>query len=99
MATIKELAAYTGLSPSTVSIVLGGKAQQRKIPESTQRRVQEAAQALGYRPNISARRLRDPEAKESMVVAVFWTEDFRAPMMVRFLRGLRRAIEAQGGRL
>ena len=97
MATIKELAAYTGLSPSTVSIVLGGKAQQRKIPESTQRRVQEAAQALGYRPNISARRLRDPEAKESMVVAVFWTEDFRAPMMVRFLRGLRRAIEAQGG--
>ena len=77
MATIKELAAYTGLSPSTVSIVLGGKAQQRKIPESTQRRVQEAAQALGYRPNISARRLRDPEAKESMVVAVFWTEDFR----------------------
>ena len=45
MATIKELAAYTGLSPSTVSIVLGGKAQQRKIPESTQRRVQEAAQA------------------------------------------------------
>ena len=97
MATIKELAAYTGLSPSTVSIVLGGKAQQRKIPESTQRRVQEAAQALGYRPNISARRLRDPEAKESMVVAVFWAEDFRAPMMVRFLRGLRRAIQAQGG--
>lgn len=72
MATIKELAAYTGLSPSTVSIVLGGKAQQRKIPESTQRRVQEAAQALGYRPNISAR----PPAQTPRPRRAWWWRSF-----------------------
>ena len=96
MATIKELAAYAGLSPSTVSIVLGGKAEERGIPQATCARVLEAARVLGYRPNLSARRLRDPKAGGGMTIAVFWAEDFRAPMMVRFLRGLRRAIETQG---
>ena len=47
MATIKELAAYTGLSPSTVSIVLGGKAEERGIPQATCQRVLEAARVLG----------------------------------------------------
>ena len=96
MATIKELAAYTGLSPSTISIVLGGKAQERGITQATCQRVLEAAKVLGYRPNLSARRLRDPQAGGGLVIAVFWAEDFRAPMMVRFLRGLRREIAAQG---
>ena len=97
MATIKELAAYTGLSPSTVSIVLGGKAEQRKIPPATCRRVMEAARALGYQPNLSARRLRDPNSPAGLVIGVFWAQDFRAPMMVRFLRGLRSAVQAQAG--
>ncbi len=96
MATIKELAAYTGLSPSTVSIVLGGKAEERGIPQATCQRVLEAARVLGYRPNLSARRLRDPQASGGLVIAVFWAQDFRAPMMVRFLRGLRRAVAEQG---
>lgn len=97
MATIKELAAYAGLSPSTVSIVLGGKAQERKIPPATCQRVLEAARALGYQPNLSARRLRDPKSRPGLVIGVFWAQDFRAPMMVRFLRGLRAAVQAYGG--
>ena len=76
MATIKELAAYTGLSPSTVSIVLGGKAEERGIPQATCQRVLEAARVLGYRPNLSARRLRDPQASGGLVIAAFWAQDF-----------------------
>jgi len=91
MVTIKELAAVAGVSPSTVSIVLRGKSEERKIPYRTQKKVLEAAQKLGYQPNVSARRLR-VQSQESLVIAVFWASDFRAPMMVRFLRGLQEGI-------
>ena len=92
MASIKELAAYTGLSLSTVSIVLRGKAKERNIPLRTQEKVLEAAKVLGYQPNITARRLRRQSDNLPLVIAVFWATDFRAPMMVRFLRGLQKEL-------
>ncbi len=92
MASIKELAAYTGLSPSTVSIVLRGKSEERNIPVRTQDRVWEAAKVLGYQPNIVARRLRDRSENLPLIIAVFWATDFRAHMMVRFLRGIQKEL-------
>ncbi len=92
MASIKELAAYIGLSPSTVSIVLRGKAEERNIPARTQEKVWEAAKVLGYQPNIIARRLRGQSKNLPLVIAVFWATDFRAHMMVRFLRGLQKEL-------
>lgn len=92
MSSIKELAAYTGLSPSTVSIVLRGKAEERNIPLRTREKVWEAAKTLGYQPNITARRLRGQSEKLPLVIAVFWATDFRAHMMVRFLRGLQKEL-------
>lgn len=92
MASIKELAAYTGLSPSTVSIVLRGKSEERNIPPRTQKKVWDAAKVLGYQPNIIARRLRGQSESLPLVIAVFWASDFRAHMMVRFLRGLQREL-------
>lgn len=90
MPTIKELAVEAGLSPSTVSIVLQGKSEQRNIPEGTQKRVWDAAKKLGYHPNVAARRLRVQQS-ENFIITVFWASDFRANMMVRFLRGLQEA--------
>ena len=52
--TIKDVARLAGVSPATVSIVLNGKG---KVSEETQKKVEEAAQKLGYRPNIVARSL------------------------------------------
>lgn len=92
MATIKELASYTGLSPSTVSIVLRGKSQERSIPEKTQDKVWEAVKILGYQPNITARRLREPSSAFPLVIAIFWASDFRAHMMVRFLKGIQEEL-------
>jgi LacI family transcriptional regulator len=91
MATIKELALEAGVSPSTVSIVLRGMSEERKIPPTTQKRVMDAAKKLGYQLNVSARRLR-VNPQDSLTIAVFWASDFRAPMMVRFLRGLQEGI-------
>lgn len=54
--TILELAARLSLSPSTVSRALNGK---HRIAPETQARVKRLAKELGYRPNVSARHLRE----------------------------------------
>jgi len=55
---LKELSAYLGLSPSTVSRVINGGAKEHRIAEETQRRVLEAAAQFGYAANVIARSLR-----------------------------------------
>ena len=49
MVTLKDIAQYTQLSPSTVSIVLKGNGDARKIKKETQTIVLEAAKKLGYK--------------------------------------------------
>ena len=45
MVTIKQIAQEVGISSSTVSIVLGGKAAERKISTATQKKIFAAAAA------------------------------------------------------
>lgn len=95
MVTIKQVAQEVGISPSTVSIVLGGKAAERKISKETQQKIYSAAARLGYRPNIAARSLRDGSTNE-LIIAMFWAQDFRASMIARFWDGLRDEIKKSG---
>ena len=95
MVTIKQIAQAVGLSPSTVSVVLGGKAAERKISEEAQKKIFDAANRLGYRPNIAARSLRGGAGADELQVAVFWAQDFRAAMLARFLEGLREELSHQ----
>lgn len=53
--TIRDVAERAGVSISTVSHTFSGA---RPISEATKKRVEEAAEALGYEPNPSARSLR-----------------------------------------
>lgn len=62
MSTVADVAALAGVSPSTVSRVLGGKASAL-VSAATQRRVQEAAEQLGYRPSAAARALATGRAR------------------------------------
>ncbi|WP_329239000.1 LacI family transcriptional regulator [Actinoallomurus sp. NBC_01490] len=55
--TSRDVARVAGVSQSTVSLVLAGKAEGRVKPETGQA-VREAARRLGYRPNLAARNLR-----------------------------------------
>src|SRR3954468_10326977 len=55
MPTIRDVAAYARVSPSTVSHVLNGT---RFVDPQTEVRVRTAIEALGYRPNSVARSLR-----------------------------------------
>jgi LacI family transcriptional regulator len=56
--TLKDVGAYLGLSPATVSLVINQSPGSESIPKETQRRVLAAVEKLGYRPNLVARSLR-----------------------------------------
>jgi len=88
MATIKEIARETGFSPSTVSIVLRGKAGDRHISDKTRDLILSTAQRLGYRVNLAARQLR-ANHENRIMLSVFMALDRRANMMTHFLLGLQ----------
>ena len=67
MVTIRDVAKESGFSSTTVSIVLNNAPLARYIPAVTKKRIEKAAQKLGYRPNQFARSLR---SKRSHTVGV-----------------------------
>jgi len=91
MATIKDVARLAEVSPTTVSIVINGKAGERKIPEETCRRIERAMNDLRYRPNISARRLRSHESNKP-TIAFFWPMDYLINIMSIIVNGLLRRL-------
>ena len=65
--TSVDVARRAGVSQSTVSLVLSGKARGR-ISARTEEAVRAAAQELGYRPNVAARALRTGVARSVALV-------------------------------
>jgi len=57
-ATIYDLSALCGASASTISAVLNGSWRERRIKESTARKIQQLAAEQGYQVNLQARGLR-----------------------------------------
>jgi LacI family transcriptional regulator len=55
--TLADVAREAGVSRTTASFVMTGRSDMR-ISEAAQQRVREAAERLGYRPNLTARSLR-----------------------------------------
>lgn len=54
MATIKDIAAYTGVSCTTVSNVIHGRST--RVSPETENKINEAIKTLGYIPNMSDRK-------------------------------------------
>ena len=61
MVTIKDLAAHTGVSPTTISNVIHGKSS--RVSAETVEKVNAAIKELGYTPNMSARSLVSKSSK------------------------------------
>lgn len=95
MPTIKDVAKQAGVSATTVSIILGGKSEQRKIPAATCERVREAARQIGYRPDPSAKRLRKGGDRKP-VIAFFWPMDYRLPILASFINSISKELRNQG---
>ncbi len=58
MAKMRDIAERANTSIGTVSMVLNGREGRIRVSERTRRAVLDAADALGYTPNLAARRLR-----------------------------------------
>jgi LacI family transcriptional regulator len=56
--TLEQVAQVAGVSPSTASRALAGKARQCRISETTERAILQAAQGLGFQASHVARSLR-----------------------------------------
>lgn len=93
MATIYDIAAHCGVSASTVSYVLSGQGDKRRISTETQERVRAAAAELGY----AAGRRRRPAAQArpaTPVIAVYWPRRDFEMCMPPLTQGLNSALSA-----
>jgi len=88
MVTIRDVAKESGFSSTTVSIVLNNAPLARYIPAVTKKRIERAAQKLGYRPNQFARSLR---SKRSHTVGVM-IFDMTDPYCTLVLRGIENTL-------
>ena len=65
--------------------------------KKTQDRVWQAAQLLGYHPNIHARRLRKGTGNTDMaLIALLWPSQYAPELLVRFFDGIREAMLEDG---
>jgi len=88
MVTIRDVAKESGFSSTTVSIVLNDAPLARYISPVTKKRIERAAEKLGYRPNEFARSLR---SKRSHTVGVM-VFDMTDPYCTKVLRGIENTL-------
>src|SRR5579863_8684747 len=90
---LHEVASLAGVSVSTVSLVLAGKADRLRISESTRARVRGAAEDLNYAPNLLTRSLR---RGRTHVLSFYSTFRLREESDL-YMDTLSSAIERAGG--
>ncbi len=86
---IKDIAEQLGVSAATVSRALTGTGL---VAEPTLSRIRDAARALNYRPNVSARNLR---TRRSMAVLLV-VRDVGNPFYLDILKGVEATARATG---
>lgn len=85
--SIKDIAGQAGVSTTTVSFVLNGKAREKRISEELKNRILELATRLNYRPNQVARGLRTGQTHTIGLII----EDISNP----FFANLAKAVEEE----
>ena len=91
-ATLADVARLAGLSPTSASMILNGRPDTR-LSQDAHDRVNAAAEALGYRPNIAARALRtDKTLTVGFISDLVATTRFASGL----IKGALEAAEAAG---
>ncbi|MEI2808812.1 MAG: LacI family DNA-binding transcriptional regulator [Nocardioides sp.] len=67
--TLSDVASRAGVSVTTASYILNGRASQMRISQDASSRVRAAAQELSYRPNLNARSLRTSQTSAIGVIS------------------------------
>lgn len=89
MATIYDIARHVGVSAGTVSRALS---RPEKVLPDTRRRIEQAAAALGYVPNASARTLKTQRSGKILITV----PDIGNPFFAQILKGAEEAAQAAG---
>jgi LacI family transcriptional regulator len=89
--TTHDVAARAGVSQATASLVLSGNTRAR-VADATRARVRQAAEDLGYRPNLIARGL---VRRRSYAVGVV-VPDLSNPFFADLIRGVERVAAEEG---
>jgi LacI family transcriptional regulator len=92
MVTIKDIAGASGVSVTTVSMVLNEGPSAQRISVKTRKRIRRIADKLGYRPNLFARSLRINRS-HTLGVIVF---DITDPYCTQILRGIESHLRPSG---
>lgn len=90
--TIKDLSKHLSLSTSTISRAL---VNDKNIHPETKRRVLEAAEKLGYKPNLAALNLKYGQSKS----IGFIVPEMVTPFSTAILRGIQKMLNPQGYRI
>jgi DNA-binding LacI/PurR family transcriptional regulator len=93
--TLRDVASRSGVSVTTVSRILNGRASGVPIRDETRGRVLAVAAELGYTPNLLARGLRGSPSSLLGVIA----RDISDPFHIQILRGINDAARARDYRL
>lgn len=86
MATLKDIAAACETSIATVSYVLSGRGDERRISRAMQEKVVRVSEELGYDLMAKARKSRHP------AVAVYWPQRQMDSMLPALISGLNAAM-------
>ena len=92
MVRILDVAKHAGLSVASVSRVLSG---QPGVSENARKRVMASVEALGYRPNLAARRLRSQRTDTLGLIV----SDIRNPYFMEVSRAVEDVAYANGMRV
>lgn len=93
MVRLRDIAERAGTSVGTVSVVLNGRSSKVRISERTRQAILDASHALGYSPNLAARRLRTTgDARRSLVLAMAHPVDSRLSLIARAINGIQRQL-------
>lgn len=87
---IKDIAAETNLSITTVSRVINGKAREYRIGKSSEKKVLDAVQKLNYKPDYAAVSLRSGKSKAIALLIPSLNNPFFASMASEINKDLRK---------
>lgn len=90
--SIKDIAREVGVSTTTVSFVLNGKAREKRISEDLKLRIEETARRLNYRPNHVARGLRTGRSHTLGLIV----EDISNPFFAHLARHVEYEADKHG---
>ena len=90
---ISDIAIKTGLSISTVSRVLNGKAEQFRIGKNSQQKVHEAAKELNYVPNQVAANFRAGKSNTIALIVPSLNNPFFADLTSSINAEIRKYID------